>query len=99
MRCEVVHTVPGRLRLRYPAPWLKSRHASVERAFRAIPGVRGVTPRATTGSVLIATELPLLLRAGRALRRRRLNGEVLEASTLLLLIGRGNPMAGALLAW
>jgi hypothetical protein len=53
MRCEVVHTVPGRLRLRYPAPWLKSRHASVEHALRAIPGVRGVAPRATTGSVLI----------------------------------------------
>jgi Cu2+-exporting ATPase len=52
------------------------------------------------GGLVLATGLPALLRAGRALtERRRLNGDVLEASTLGLLALRGNFTAAALLTW
>src|SRR5262249_53339828 len=42
---------------------------------------------------------PALLRAGAAIGRRRLDGDVLEASTLIVLAARGNYVASALLTW
>jgi Cu2+-exporting ATPase len=57
-----------------------------------------VAPPLAAG-LLVASEIPLLLRAAKALGRRRVNGEVLEASTMLLLAAQGNPVAGALLGW
>jgi Cu2+-exporting ATPase len=50
-------------------------------------------------SLVFATALPSLLRAARtAARRRRINGDVLEASTMALLAFRGNYSAAALLS-
>jgi Cu2+-exporting ATPase len=179
----VAHSVRGRLRVRYPAAWLKTRRDAVERRLRAVPGVRGVAGNARTGSVridydpfqlaedgilatlrdltglldpaaaaasagihetpaddgpgraslpkpssalvqlvgssvvlgaaccapvspavitaaLLMSEAPTLARAGATLlSRRRLNGEVLEASTVALLALRGNHLAAALLPW
>ena len=54
-------------------------------------------PASVVGPLVLAAELPALLRAAGALRRRRLNGDVLEASTLLALTARGNYVASALL--
>ncbi|HEY7363732.1 MAG TPA: heavy metal translocating P-type ATPase [Methylomirabilota bacterium] len=51
------------------------------------------------GGLVLATGLPSLAHAARALGRRRLNGDVLEASTLALLALRGNFTAAALLTW
>jgi manganese/zinc-transporting P-type ATPase C len=51
-----------------------------------------------TGLVL-AADAPSLLRAGAALARGRVNGEVLEASTLAVLAVRRNFAAAALLTW
>ena len=57
-------------------------------------------PQALTAGLLLASGLPAFLRAGATLAtRRRLNGDVLEASTLGLLIGRRNFTAAALLTW
>jgi Cu2+-exporting ATPase len=47
--------------------------------------------------LVLATAAPTLLRAGAALARGRLDGDVLEASTLLLLAARRNFPAAALL--
>jgi P-type Cu2+ transporter len=183
MNPAVAHSVRGRLRVRYPANWLRGRRDAVERQLRAVPGVRDVTGNAVTGSVridydpfqlvedgilatlreltgildpaqaaasavatdttvddarasgplpapssallqlatssvvlgaaccapvspaliataLLVTEAPTLARAGATLlTRRRLNGEVLEASTVALLALRGNHVAAALLPW
>ena len=165
---EIAHRTPGRLRVRFPATWLRRSGAAVERQLRSVGGVRGVTSSDVTGSVrieydpfrlaeqslltqietlthatqrppsgraatgvptpeestppvtgrpgatlvgaigttsvlvaaclplpvsvvgplVLAAELPALLRAVGALRRRRLNGDVLEASTLLALTAR-----------
>ena len=49
--------------------------------------------------LVVAAEVPSLLRAATALGRRRLNGDVLEASTLLLLTARRHYAAAALLTW
>ena len=58
-----------------------------------------VSPMLTAG-LLVASGLPVFLRAGATLAtRRRLNGDVLEASTLGLLIARRNLPAAALLTW
>jgi heavy metal translocating P-type ATPase len=175
---EIAHRTPGRLRVRFPATWLRRRGAAVERQLRRMGGVRGVASSDVTGSLrieydpfrlaersllthletltratarpslgrepggarrepgeaptvagrpgrtlagaigassvlvaaclplpasivgplVLAAELPALIRAGAALRRRRLNGDVLEASTLLALTARGNYVASALLA-
>ena len=169
----VAHSVRGRLRVRYPVRWLKSRRDALEARLRAVPGVRTVAGSARTGSVrieydplqiaeqglidelkamapglgsaparragageteakldvqrapllsligssavlaaaclpvpgsvlaglILASDLPALLRATVALGRRRLDGDVLEASTLVLLVTRGNYVASALLAW
>jgi Cu2+-exporting ATPase len=43
--------------------------------------------------------MPVLLRAAAAIQQRRLEGAVLEASALLLMVGRGNYAASALLGW
>jgi len=51
-------------------------------------------------SVLVTAGVPVFVRAGATLAtRRRLNGDVLEASTLGLLIARQNFTAAALLTW
>lgn len=170
MRCEVAHSVRGRLRVRYPMPWLKVRVPAVESAIRAVPGVRAVHGSAVTGSVrieydplrlgedalldalgriapprsatsrapadhpakvaapraplwrlvgasavlsaaclplppavvaglVLAAEIPSVARAGAGLAKRRVDGEVLEAATLLLLAGRGDFVASSLLIW
>jgi heavy metal translocating P-type ATPase len=175
---DIAHRSPGRLRLRFPIPWVRRRGAAVERRLREMGGVRGVTASDVTGSLrieydpfrlaeqsllaqleeltrgaarparaespgratgrpstssaslvtgaraslvgaigassvllaaclpfpssvvaplVLAAEVPALLRAAAALRRRRLNGDVLEASTLLTLTARSNYVAAALL--
>jgi Cu2+-exporting ATPase len=163
----------GRLRVRYPVAWMRTRRADVESGIAAVPGVRAVRGNATTGSLridydpfalaedailahlreltdrldappsddgpaspprrrrpgaagatatligtasvlaavalpappawaaglVLASGMPTLVRAGESLvRRRHLNGDVLEASTLLLLTLRGHYVAGALLS-
>ncbi|HEY7654086.1 MAG TPA: heavy metal translocating P-type ATPase [Methylomirabilota bacterium] len=173
MRCQVAHSVRGRLRVRYPVDWLRARGPAVESAIREVPGVRAVSGSAVTGSVridydpfrlaehalldeiarmeehllrraevspatkaahekvsqgraplwrllaassvlsaaclplppalvaglVLAAEIPSVARAGAALGRRRLDGDVLEAATLLLLAGRGHYGASSLLIW
>ena len=57
-------------------------------------------PQALTAGMLLASSVPAFLRAGATLAtRRRLNGDVLEASTLGLLIARRNLTSAALLTW
>jgi P-type Cu2+ transporter len=57
-------------------------------------------PQAITAGLLLASAAPAFLRAGATLvTRRRLNGDVLEASTLGLLIARRNLTSAALLTW
>jgi heavy metal translocating P-type ATPase len=166
---EIAHSTRGRLRVRYPVPWLRARQGTLESDLRALPGVRAVTGSTLTGSLRIeydpfrlaeqrlvqtleriderlgappprrrppsrlrekrapllglvgtssvlaatllpappalvaglvmAAELPAIARAATALRRRRLDGDVLEASTLLLLTARRHFVASALLTW
>jgi Cu2+-exporting ATPase len=55
-------------------------------------------PPLMTGLVL-AAGVPAVARAGAALARRRVDGDVLEAATLLLLAGRGHLAAASLLIW
>jgi len=172
MRYHIAHSVRGRLRLRVPSPWLRTRQGAVESRLRALTGVRAVAGNTLTGSLridydpfslaeqslvdelkhldahltgppparrrgaqpsavvgtktpllnvigatsalaaaclpappalaaglVLAVGLPSLLRAGTALGRRRLNGDVLEASTVLLLTARRHYPAAALLVW
>src|SRR6266404_1054444 len=172
MRYHIAHSVRGRLRLRVPSPWLRTRQGAVESRLRALTGVRAVAGNTLTGSLridydpfrlaeqslvdelkhldahltgppparrrgaqpstlvgtktpllnvigatsalaaaclpappalaaglILAVGLPSLLRAGTALGRRRLNGDVLEASTVLLLAARRHYPAAALLVW
>ena len=57
-------------------------------------------PQAITAGLLLASAAPAFFRAGTTLAtRRRLNGDVLEASTLGLLIARRNLTSAALLTW
>src|SRR5919198_4317567 len=53
MRTTIAHSVRGRLRVRYPAAWLKRRWARIEPRLTTIPGVRAVEGRPLTGSVRI----------------------------------------------
>jgi Cu2+-exporting ATPase len=55
-------------------------------------------PAVVAGLVLVA-EIPSVARAGAGLAQRRVDREVLEAATLLLLTGRGHFVASALLIW
>jgi Cu2+-exporting ATPase len=169
---HIAHSVRGRLRVRYPVAWLRTRRDAVESGLRALPGVRAVSGSTVTGSVRIdydpfllaehgivqalerlderlgtppaarqpsagrppvaekqtpllallgastvlaatclpappalvaglvmASEVPAILRAATALSRSRLNGDVLEASTLVLLTARRHFVASALLTW
>ena len=50
-------------------------------------------------ALVLAADAPALLRAGLAVARGRLNGDVLEASTLAVLAARRNFAAAALLTW
>ena len=175
MRWRVAHSVRGRLRVRYPAQWLKGRQDVVVTTLRSVPGVRTVDGSGVTGSVrieydpfrlaesalvdvlreldarldvgarhalpeptelrsrldassvpllrlagatsvlaltvtqavswpvltalVLAADAPALLRAGMALASGRVNGDVLEASTLAVLAARRNVGAAALLTW
>src|SRR5438552_3886187 len=172
MRYHIAHSVRGRLRLRVPSPWLRTRQGAVESRLRALTGVRAVAGNTLTGSLridydpfrlaeqslvdelkhldahltgapparrrgaqpsavvgtktpllnvigatsalaaaclpappalaaglVLAVGLPALRRAGTALGRRRLNGDALEASTVLLLAARRHYPAAALLVW
>jgi len=56
-------------------------------------------PPVLVAGLVLASELPSLLRASAALGRRTVNGDVLEASTLLLLTVRRHYVASALLTW
>jgi Cu2+-exporting ATPase len=57
------------------------------------------SPPAWAAGLVLASGLPTLVRAGDAvLRQRRVNGDVLEASTLTLLALGGHHVAGALLS-
>lgn len=57
-------------------------------------------PAPLLAGLVMASGLPTLGRAGRAVATRgRMNGDVLEASTLALLTLRGEYVSGALLAW
>jgi Cu2+-exporting ATPase len=57
-------------------------------------------PPPLLGGLVLTAGLPAFARAARTLTgRRRLNGDVLEASTLGLLAARGNFTAAALLTW
>jgi len=53
VRARVAHSVRGRLRVRYPAKWLKPRRDAVLSALRDLPGVRQVDGSDLTGSVRI----------------------------------------------
>jgi heavy metal translocating P-type ATPase len=78
------------------APWLKMIGATS----MLITACCLPVPAAVTAGLLAASGLPAFLRAGLTLgTRRRLNGDVLEASTLALLIARRNFTAAALLTW
>src|SRR5262249_54566847 len=57
-------------------------------------------PPLLNAGLLLAAGVPAFVRAGATLAtRRRLNGDVLEAATLGLLIARRNFTAAALLTW
>jgi Cu2+-exporting ATPase len=56
-------------------------------------------PGPVLAGLVLATDLPVLGRAVGALRRRRLDGNVLEMSALLLVLARGDYVASALLSW
>jgi Cu2+-exporting ATPase len=56
-------------------------------------------PGSVLAGLVLASDIPVLLRAAGALGRRQLDGDVLEASTLALLLARGNYVASALLTW
>jgi Cu2+-exporting ATPase len=56
-------------------------------------------PPAFVAGLVLASELPSIRRASAALGHRQVNGEVLEASTLLLLTLRRHYVASALLTW
>jgi cation transport ATPase len=60
---------------------------------------RAQASKPLVAGLVVASEVPALLRAATALGRRRLNGDVLEASTLLLLTARRHYAASALLTW
>src|SRR5262245_38535243 len=53
MRASVEHSVRGRLRVRYPVDWFKTRRDTVESRLRQIPGIRTAEGRSLTGSVCI----------------------------------------------
>ena len=168
---RVAHSVPGRLRMRYSAAWLRSRRLALEQRLRGVPGVHGTRCSEVTGSLLVdydpftlaesallegldlitrelgasprdtatppakvdirraplltllgttgvlgltglplpaplltglvvASGLPTFTRAARTVvSRRRVNGDVLEASTLAVLTLRGDFLSGAMLSW
>ena len=52
-RARIAHSVRGRLRVRYPAAWLRGRRGLVEARLRRLPGVRAVDGNPVTGSVRI----------------------------------------------
>ena len=53
MAYEITHAVRGRLRVRYPVPWLRTRREVVVTRLRSLPGVRAVNGSRVTGSLLI----------------------------------------------
>ncbi len=56
-------------------------------------------PPALVAGLVVAAEIPSIARAGAALHKGRVDGDVLEAATLLLLAGRGQYAASSLLIW
>jgi len=77
-----------------PAPFVRFLAASAVLASTGFP-----VPGPALAGLVLTSELPTLRRATSALRRRRLDGNVLEAAALLLLLGRGQYVASALLSW
>src|SRR5262245_45906232 len=88
-----------------PAPAVKldvGRHSLL--MLLGTTGVLGLTglslPQPVLAGLIVASSLPTLGRAARTMvRRRRLNGDVLEASTVVLLALRGQFVSGATLSW
>jgi Cu2+-exporting ATPase len=76
------------------APLLRLIGSSAVLAAACLP-----VPGSVLAGLVLASDIPALLRATVALGRRRLDGDVLEASTLVLLVARGNYVASALLTW
>ena len=68
-------------------------------ATAALAGTCLAIPGPAMAALILASDLPALTRAVNALRRRRVDGNVLEASALLLLLARGHWTAPALLSW
>src|SRR5262245_57418530 len=50
---QIAHSVRGRLRMRYPASWLRSARGDLEQRVRGVPGVRRARASELTGSLLI----------------------------------------------
>src|SRR5262245_936796 len=55
-------------------------------------------PGPVLAGLILASDLPAVSRAAAALKKRQIDGDVLEASSLLLLIARGHYVASALLS-
>src|SRR6185436_6576106 len=53
VRHHVAHATRGRLRVRYPVPWLRRRRSAVEARLRGLTGVRAVLSSTVTGSIII----------------------------------------------
>jgi heavy metal translocating P-type ATPase len=88
------HRGSGQRVLEKRAPLLNMIGATGVLAITCLP----ISPPLVAG-VVLASEIPSLLRGAAALQRRRLNGDVLEAVTLALLTVRGHYTASALLTW
>lgn len=86
-----------------PAPKIDVRRHSLL-TLLGTTGVLGLTalslPAPLRAGLVVAGGLPTFGRAARAIvRQRRVNGDVLEASTLALLALRGEFVSGAMLSW
>jgi len=77
-----------------PTPLLKLLAASGVLATACLP-----VPTALAAGLVLASEMPTVLRGAAAVKRRRLDGNVLEAATLLLLTARRHYVGAALLTW
>jgi len=87
---------------REPGPMLDTRRApllSLIGSSAVLAATFAPVPAPVLAGLVLASDIPGLLRASSAIGRRRLDGDVLGASTLALLVGRGNYVASALLSW
>jgi heavy metal translocating P-type ATPase len=80
---RVAHSVRGRLRVRYPAPWLRPRCATLESRLKAVPGVRAVRGKPLTGSLSIEYDPFLLAETAILTALRELEGELARRPSAL----------------